>query len=245
MTATVLRKTLGIDNGYLSRVLAQHVREGLVRAAESPNDRREKLLTLTTAGRREVRKLDEQSAIQIEEMLGQLTEPERVEVSRSLEQVHVLLARAERPRLRVERQERVSRAALELLEEYYESINVVKRDDARTVRRVLREPCGALWVAYLDEKPVGCVMLRALAERAAAGECKRLYVRPEARGQGAANALMDALEAFAQEAGLRWLYLDTFEGLKAAVALYGRRGYRTCARYNDNPQATMFLRKHL
>ncbi|HWT66411.1 MAG TPA: GNAT family N-acetyltransferase, partial [Terracidiphilus sp.] len=131
------------------------------------------------------------------------------------------------------------------MEEYYESIDVVKRDDVRALRRILREPHGALWVASLDGKPMGCVMLRALPQRAEAAECKRLYVRPEARGHGIANALMDEVEAYVRGERLRWLYLDTFEGLKAAVALYRKRGYVSCARYNDNPQATLFMRKRL
>jgi len=78
-----------------------------------------------------------------------------------------------------------------------------------------------------------------------AGECKRLYVRPKARGRRIADKLLDALEDFARSNGLRWIYLDTYDDLKAAIALYRKRGYVPCERYNDNPQATVFLRKSL
>ena len=44
---------------------------------------------------------------------------------------------------------------------------------------------------------------------------------------------------------MNWIYLDTYDDLKAAIALYIRRGYETCERYNDNPQATVFLRKQI
>lgn len=245
ITATALRQTLGIDNGYLSRVIALHVRAGLIRAAASRADGREKLLTLTAAGRRAVAQLDAQSDRQIAEMLAPLPAAERAELAASLKRAHAALARAARPHPRVERVSRADRAALTLLEEYYESINVVKRDDARTIRRMLREPDTALWLAYVDDRPAGCVMLRPLPQRAASAECKRLYVRPAARGCGIAAALMDALEDWACTQGLRCVYLDTMRTLTSAVALYTARGYKPCARYNDNPQATLFMRKRL
>ncbi len=245
VTATALRTTLGIDNGYLSRVIALHARAGLVRAAASRADGREKLLTLTAAGRRAVAQLDAQSVRQIDEMLTPLAVVERAELAAALERAHTVLARAARPRVRIERLERATPAALALLEEYYAALDVVKRDDARTVRRMLREPHTALWLAHVEGGPAGCVMLRPLPQRAAAGECKRLYVRPAARGCGVAAALMDALENGARAAGLRWVYLDTMRTLAPAVALYAARGYRPCARYNDNPQATLFLRRRL
>ena len=47
------------------------------------------------------------------------------------------------------------------------------------------------------------------------------------------------------EAGMRWMYLDTKPEFATAIALYRRRGYHECARYNDNAQATLFLRKDL
>jgi hypothetical protein len=42
-----------------------------------------------------------------------------------------------------------------------------------------------------------------------------------------------------------WIYLDSYDDLKAAIALYGKRGYDRCDRYNDNPQATLFMRKQI
>lgn len=245
VTAKTLQAVLGIDAGYLSRVLAGHTRAGLVRAAASRADGREKLLELTAAGRREVARLDALSARQIEEMLEPLEADERARLAGALAAVQAMLERAAEPRLRVERMEEPDGAALELIEEYYEALKVVKRDDARALKRMLREPGAGLWVARVGERAVGCVVLRGLPERAAAGECKRLYVRPEARGHGAAAALMEALETHARTAGLQWVYLDTMKTLTAAVALYEGRGYKRCARYNDNPQATLFLRKRL
>jgi GNAT superfamily N-acetyltransferase len=77
------------------------------------------------------------------------------------------------------------------------------------------------------------------------GECKRLYVQPVARGHHIADKLLDAQEDFARNQGLRWIYLDSYDDLKVAIALYRKRGYVSCDRYNDNPQATVFLRKNI
>jgi len=56
---------------------------------------------------------------------------------------------------------------------------------------------------------------------------------------------MDTLEDTARTAGLRWLYLDSKDNFQSAITMYRRRGYVDCPRYNQNPQATLFLRKDL
>ncbi|MGH8373292.1 MAG: GNAT family N-acetyltransferase [Gammaproteobacteria bacterium] len=133
--------------------------------------------------------------------------------------------------------------ALRLIEEYYEAVHVVLRDDHKMIKQIVDEPGSGLWLAYLKGKAVGCVMMRALASIRDAAECKRLYVQPEARGHRIAERLMDTLEAYALSQGCRWIYLDTHHSLKPAIALYEKRGYEACERYNDNPQATCFFRK--
>jgi ribosomal protein S18 acetylase RimI-like enzyme len=74
---------------------------------------------------------------------------------------------------------------------------------------------------------------------------KRLYVRPAFRQRGIADKLLQALEQFASTQGAEWLYLDTSDDLKAAIAFYEGHGYLRCDRYNDNPQATIFMRKQI
>jgi len=53
------------------------------------------------------------------------------------------------------------------------------------------------------------------------------------------------MEANAAATSFKWIYLDSKDDLKEALRIYARRGYRTCDRFNDNPQATIFLRKCL
>ncbi|HTJ25263.1 MAG TPA: GNAT family N-acetyltransferase [Candidatus Limnocylindria bacterium] len=136
-------------------------------------------------------------------------------------------------------------AAWAIVEEYNRALDIVVRDDAATFRKYLEGP-GALWLAEAAGEVVGCVVLRPLPDLGdGACEVKRLYVRPAHRGAGLAEALMDALEAFARDAGYRAVYLDTKDDLHAAIRFYERRGYERIPRYNDNPQATIFMRRTL
>jgi GNAT superfamily N-acetyltransferase len=135
--------------------------------------------------------------------------------------------------------------AVRLLQEYYEAVHVVQRDSPAAVQRIIDDASSGVWLAYLNDEAVGCVVLRKLTAIPFAGECKRLYVQPKARGHQIANALLDAQEEYARSHGMQWIYLDSYDDLKVAIALYQRRGYVPCDRYNDNPQATVFLRKQI
>jgi GNAT superfamily N-acetyltransferase len=147
--------------------------------------------------------------------------------------------------IRVQRLTSVDETALQLIEEYYAAIQVVQRDTRDDMQRTLEQAGSALWLAYKGDAAVGCVLLKPLPSIPFACECKRLYVRPTARGLGVASLLMETLESFARAAGYRTVYLDSYDKLEAAIALYRQRGYVPCERYNENPQATVFLRKEL
>jgi DNA-binding MarR family transcriptional regulator/GNAT superfamily N-acetyltransferase len=244
-TASSLRNTLSLDAGYISRTLALLTRRKLVRQAASKQDGRERLLTLSPAGVRAVTKLNEQSELQIQELLANLGLPDRKVLLDSLSKARSILSQPKEPPLRIVRVSKCSDEVLHLLQEYYEAIDVVVRDTLPAIQKIIDESSSGVWLACLDDKPVGCVLLRKMPSIPFAGECKRLYVQPAARGHRIADKLMDALEEFARSRGLRWIYLDSHDGLKTAIALYRRRGYVPCERYNDNPQATVFLRKDL
>jgi DNA-binding MarR family transcriptional regulator/GNAT superfamily N-acetyltransferase len=245
LTASSLRTTLGLDAGYISRLLTLLTRRKLVRQTASKEDGREKLLTLSHTGAKKLAQLNEQSALQIQELLESLSPADRETIITSLSKVRSILSEAQRPAVRIVRLSEANDDASRLLEEYYEAVNVVQRDTPEAIQQIISEASSGMWVAYLREKAVGCVLLRRLSSIPFAGECKRLYVRPEARGNGLAGALLDAQEAFARSKGLQWIYLDSYDDLKAAIDLYKKRGYLPCERYNDNPQATLFLRKNI
>jgi ribosomal protein S18 acetylase RimI-like enzyme len=178
-------------------------------------------------------------------MLAHLTDVDREAIAASLTHVRSILAKASKNPVRIERLRASSREALAILQEYYEAVHVVRRDTSASVRKILGATASGMWLAHIGDEVVGCVVLRKLESIPQAGECKRLYVRPSARGNRVSDKLMDALEASARDEGLEWIYLDTYDDLTAAIALYERRGYERCERYNDNPQATLFMRKQI
>jgi GNAT superfamily N-acetyltransferase len=147
--------------------------------------------------------------------------------------------------VRIVRLSQSNEELIRLLQEYYEAINVVQRDSSEAIQKIIDDPGSGVWLAYLEDEAVACVVLRALRSIPSAAECKRLYVRPHARGHRVADKLLDAQKDFARSMGLHWIYLDSYDDLKAALALYRKRGYISCERFNDNPQATVFLRKNI
>ena len=147
--------------------------------------------------------------------------------------------------LRIVRSKELGQAEMALLNEYYEEVGVVLRDDFDALAKTLGEFSFGMWLALSGEEAVGCVMLRPLDNLPCAGECKRLYVRPHARGRRIAGALLSAMEQHGRSSGLEAIYLDSKDDLVSALRLYQRQGYEPCGRYNANPQATVFLRKRL
>jgi ribosomal protein S18 acetylase RimI-like enzyme len=131
-----------------------------------------------------------------------------------------------------------------IIGDYVEAINVMVRDSQEQLETYLQKDSG-IWLACDDGKTIGCVVLRPLPQRENACEVKRLYVKTSHRGQGIAEALMNALEDYALSQGYQSIYLDTKHDLKAAIRFYERRGYEICERYNDNPQATLFMKREL
>jgi len=124
-------------------------------------------------------------------------------------------------------------------------VQVIARDDRARIRQYISDPTSCILLAYHNTTPVGCILYRPLPHLGSVGEVKRLYVRPDFRRRGIADQLLQELEAFASSRRDEWLYLDTSDDLEAAIAFYERHEYKRCDRYNDNPQATIFMRKRL
>ena len=96
-------------------------------------------------------------------------------------------------------------------------------------------PGGALFLAWDEARPVGCVGTRTIAPRL--GEMKRLYIRPAGRGQGLGRALAQASIAAARRLGHRRLVLDTLASMHGARHLYSSLGFKETGAYYANPLA--------
>lgn len=91
----------------------------------------------------------------------------------------------------------------------------------------------ALLAEDAEGQVLGCVAMRPLSNDIC--EMKRLYLRPEARGHGVANALCQRLITAAQAAGYRRMVLDTLDHMQDALRLYARLGFNPTPAYYDNP----------
>jgi GNAT superfamily N-acetyltransferase len=137
------------------------------------------------------------------------------------------------------------RDARRLIEAYAASLNVDLsfQNFAHELGHLPEEygpPAGAFLLARDAGVPIGCVGLRRFSERA--GEVKRLYVVPDARGCGVGRALAERIVATARQLGYARLLLDTLRSMSEAQALYMSLGFRPTAPYRYNPvPGTVFL----
>jgi ribosomal protein S18 acetylase RimI-like enzyme len=102
---------------------------------------------------------------------------------------------------------------------------------------------GAFLIARMSFAAVGCGAVRTFAP--GIGEIKRMWVSPEARGQGLGRRLLQELEQCARNLNLHTVRLDTNETLDEAIRLYRTAGYREIERFNDNPYAQRWFEKTL
>ncbi|MEK0413178.1 MAG: hypothetical protein RL070_666 [Bacteroidota bacterium] len=106
-------------------------------------------------------------------------------------------------------------------------------------------PTGALFIAYYNAIPVGCIALQPLQE-AQTCEMKRLYVEPQYRNLKIGGALVKVLLQEAQLLGYTTMKLDTLERLQAAIQLYQKFGFETVTAYYDNPlPSVVYMQKKL
>lgn len=109
----------------------------------------------------------------------------------------------------------------------------------------LMAPNVHFFVARRGETALGCGAL--IAEEDGSGEVKRMWVAPEARGQGVGRRLLDAIESAAREKGLTVLRLETGIKQPEAIGLYRKCGFTECepfGSYLADP-LSLFMEKRL
>jgi len=102
-------------------------------------------------------------------------------------------------------------------------------------------PAGRLYVVYCDGEAAGCIGLRKIDEQNC--EMKRLYVRPQFRGNKIGEKLVRKIIAEAKEIGYTAMLLDTLPFLESALSLYEKNGFYRIECYNDSPVSTSIFMK--
>lgn len=117
-------------------------------------------------------------------------------------------------------------------------------DEIKDTEKKYGYPYGRMYILLVDEKTAGCVALSRNDEQYC--EMKRLYVRPEYRGNKLSQVLCDKVIEDAKKIGYKYVRLDTFPFMKNAIALYEKYGFTYIERYNDNPaQNAIFMELEL
>lgn len=104
------------------------------------------------------------------------------------------------------------------------------------------EPDGRLYIALSEGKPAGCIALRKIDEESC--ELKRLYVRPEFRGQHLGELLANKIIEDARIIGYKQILLDTLPFLESAIYIYKKLGFTVIEKYNNSPMDNSIYMKY-
>jgi DNA-binding MarR family transcriptional regulator/ribosomal protein S18 acetylase RimI-like enzyme len=233
-----LRARLGLDSGYLSRMLGALRRDGFVEARPHPSDGRTKRLALTRAGRAELRRLDRISDEHAAAVLAPLDEEQRERLLRAQDEVRHLLALS---MFSIELEDPASPDARWCLGHY--GAELAERFEEGFDATVWPAQPTRFVIARIGGQPAGCGALKTLAPDI--GELARMWVDRPHRGLGIAKRILEALEEQAAELGFTTVRLDTNRALDEAKAMYRGAGYVEIERYNDNPYANHWFEKRL
>jgi DNA-binding MarR family transcriptional regulator/GNAT superfamily N-acetyltransferase len=234
-TAAKLGNDLGLDAGYLSRILRGFQERGLIDRRPSETDGRQSVLSLTDAGRQAFAVIDARSQAEIGAMLEKLTATQQQRLVAALDTAEALLGGDNRRQSRVPYILRphqpgdmgwvVHRQAVLYTQEYgwdeqFEAMiaeivaRFIKEFDAK------RERC---WIAEREGAVVGSVFLVRQSDEVA--KLRMLYVEADARGLGIGRRLVAECIRFARQTGYRRVTLWTNDILTAARRIYQEAGF--------------------
>ena len=234
--AREIAEELGMDAGYLSRLLGKFERDGLLKRKVSELDGRYADLMLTARGRTAFKKLDARSEEQAQSVLGGLPPSARMQLIDCMPRMEGILTKTDRRRLPyILRPHRVGdmgwivhREGLGYAEQYgwdetFEALVARIVDQFLTNFDPSRERC---WIAEIDGESVGHIFLVKHPEEPETAKLRLLFVEPSARGMGLGDALVRECVRFARSAGYKKVVLWTQSILMAAHRIYERAGFQ-------------------
>jgi DNA-binding MarR family transcriptional regulator/GNAT superfamily N-acetyltransferase len=232
-TATEIGRDLGLDAGYLSRLVGQFEKSGLIRKERSLSDGRQSFLSITAMGRKAMDLLEQRTLRQVGDVLHRLSDPEQDRLVCAMRSVERMIAPETPAKPEIILREPgpgdlgwiVARHGTLYAEEYgwgenFEGLcaQIVAEFAANYDAR--RERC---WIAEMDGENVGSVFLVKDTDEIA--RIRLLLVDPAARGRGLGTRLTDECVRFAKAAGYRGITLWTHSVLAAARHVYGKAGF--------------------
>ena len=238
-TASALVSELGLDAGYVSRLLQRLQRRRLVKRTRSPQDGRESHIALTTAGRAAFRKLDRDADALVEELLASLDDAGQRRLVESIRTIGDLLGAPEpggsravppyilRPPSAADYGWIIESHGEVYAREYGWGPRFLSLV-ARVVADYIDSFDPALercWIAERDGANVGSVFVAKDPTRPGVAKLRMLLVLPSARGLGIGKRLVDECTRFAREAGYHTISLWTNSVLTAARQIYVDAGY--------------------
>jgi DNA-binding MarR family transcriptional regulator len=241
-----VRARLGLDSGYLSRLVQSLVAARLIELRPGPRDERVRTAYLTQAGLAEVEEMDRRSDIAAEAILTPLGEAQRERLVEAMAEVHRLLQASG---IRIERVDPANDSARWCVQQYFSELAsrfAEGFDPAQSIpadEAELRPPSGVILVASVDGEAVACGAVKLIGPRM--GSLKRMWVASSARGVGLGKRMLEALESEARDLGVTTLRLETNRALTEAISLYRRSGYVEVAPFNADPYADFWFEKQL
>ena len=239
-----LRARLGLDSGYVSRLLRSLERQGLIASKPSKRDGRVRRLTLTKAGRRAYGEIDRVGDAFAGRVLAPLSARQRTHLIDAMAEVERLMRAFA---VTIQPEPAASADAQSCLQAYYREIGERFDDGFDPTKGLvtgaadMTPPKGLFLMARLDGRPVGCGAL--LVETDAVGHIRRMWVAADVRGLGVGKRILVALESAAGRRGLDTVRLETNRALAEAQALYRASGYTEVAPFNDETYAHHWFEK--
>ncbi len=232
--ASDLGAALGLDAGYLSRILRRFRKEGLIASEGSKEDARRTHLWLTPKGHRTFDPIERGTNVEVAAMLGHLPERAQGQVVAAMGTIESLLGadKPPAPAFRLRRQRPgdmgwvISAHGALYAKEYGfdETFEALVAEIAAEFVRRFDPEWERCWIADMDGEPVGSVFL--VRQSKTVAKLRLLVIDPKARGFGLGKRLVSECIAHAKKLGYRKLTLWTQSSLLAARHIYREEGFR-------------------
>jgi len=234
--AKEVAEALGMDAGYLSRILTKHEKAGLVKRQISKRDGRAADLLLTPKGRAAFRTLNERAEKQARAIFADMTIPARTQFIGAMRTIEEVVLRGDRERpaviLRTHRPGDMGMVVALEGAGYVEQFGWDGTFEALAARITadfidhFDPQCERCWIAEIDGRHVGHVFLVRHPDHPGTAKLRLLYVDPSARGLGLGKTLVNECVQFARSAGYKKITLWTQSILTAAHRIYQAAGFK-------------------